>query len=103
MPVRLLHGSLDPFVPLEQSTAFSERAKSKGDDAEVWLIEGAGHFDLIAPFAPAAMVERAVISLLFRPVMPRKRLRGGRMGCRGSRRMNLTALGFRIHHLNLGA
>ena len=33
--------------------------------AEVWLIEGAGHFDLIAPFAPAwTRVERAVVSLL---------------------------------------
>jgi acetyl esterase/lipase len=65
VPVRLLQGSLDTIVPVEQGSGFSTRARSKGDDAEVWLIEGAGHFDLIAPFAPAwPRVERAVVSLL---------------------------------------
>jgi dipeptidyl aminopeptidase/acylaminoacyl peptidase len=65
VPQRLLHGSLDRFVPVEQSLGFARRAKEKGDDAEALLIEGAGHFDLIAPFAPAwTRVEQAVISLL---------------------------------------
>jgi pimeloyl-ACP methyl ester carboxylesterase len=65
VPQRLLHGSLDQFVPVEQSLGFAMRAKEKGDDVEVSLIEGAGHFDLIAPFAPAwPRVEQAVVSLL---------------------------------------
>ena len=67
VPQRLLHGALDRFVPVEQSLGFARRAKEKGDDAEVQLIEGAGHFDLIAPFAPAwTRVEQAVVSLLSR-------------------------------------
>lgn len=65
VPLRLLRGSLDGIVPIEQSARFAARAQDKGDHAEVWLIEGAGHFDLIAPFAPAwTRVERAVVSLL---------------------------------------
>ncbi len=65
VPQRLLHGALDPIVPVEQSERFAERARARGDDAQVWLVEGAGHFDVIAPFAPAgARVEEAVRSLL---------------------------------------
>lgn len=65
VPQRLLHGVLDRFVPVEQSLSFARRAKEKGDNVEVELIEGAGHFDLIAPFAPAwTSVEQAVVSLL---------------------------------------
>lgn len=64
-PQRLLHGTRDPIVPVEQSQRFGARATSHGDDSEVWLIDGAGHFDLIAPFAPAwSRVEEAVRSLL---------------------------------------
>lgn len=65
VPQRLLHGVLDRFVPVEQSLSFARRAREKGDDAEALLIEGAGHFDLIAPFAPTwTQVEQAVVSLL---------------------------------------
>ncbi|HEV2123122.1 MAG TPA: alpha/beta fold hydrolase, partial [Chloroflexota bacterium] len=65
LPQRLVHGALDPIVPLEQSQRFAARAQSHGDDAQLWLIEGAGHFDLIAPFAPAwARVEQAVHSVI---------------------------------------
>lgn len=61
---RLLHGVLDPIVPVEQSGRFAERARALGDDSQVWLVEGAGHFDVIAPFAPAgARVEEAVRAL----------------------------------------
>lgn len=65
VPLRLLRGSLDPIVSIEQSARFAKRAQDTGDPVEVWQIEGAGHFDLIAPFAPAwTRVERAVVSLL---------------------------------------
>jgi acetyl esterase/lipase len=65
VPVRLLHGSLDRIVPVEQSQRFADAARAQGDDARVDLIDGAGHFDLIAPFSPVwARIEAAVVSLL---------------------------------------
>lgn len=68
VPQRLLHGVLDPIVPVEQSRTLEARARARGDDAQLWLLEGAGHFDLIAPFAPAwRRVEEAVRSLLSTP------------------------------------
>ena len=64
-PVRLIHGALDPIVPLEQSRNFADRSENAGGSASVTVIEGAGHFDLIAPFAPAwNAVLRAVRDLL---------------------------------------
>lgn len=68
MPQRLLAGVLDPIVPLEQAGRYAERARAAGDDVQVWPVEAAGHFDLVAPFAPAwATVERAVLDLLASP------------------------------------
>ncbi len=68
VPQRLLHGTLDPTVPVEQSRSLEARARERGDDAQLWLLEGAGHFDVIAPFAPAwRRVEEAVRSVLATP------------------------------------
>lgn len=68
VPQRLLHGALDPTVPVEQSRTLEAQARGRGDDAQLWLLEGAGHFDVIAPFAPAwRRVEEAVRSLLSTP------------------------------------
>nr|MBA2572891.1 alpha/beta hydrolase [Gemmatimonadota bacterium] len=54
--------------PVEQSRTLEARARAQGDDAQLWLLEGAGHFDVIAPFAPAwRRVEEAVRSLLSTP------------------------------------
>ena len=65
VPQRLLVGGLDPIVPPEQAERYTERAQAAGDDVQVWPVEAAGHFDLVAPFAPAwATVERAVLDLL---------------------------------------
>ena len=65
VPLRLLQGAADPIVKLEQASAFVERATAYGEDAQIALIEGAGHFDLIAPWAPAwAQVEATVLELL---------------------------------------
>jgi acetyl esterase/lipase len=64
VPQRLLHGSLDPFVPVEQSQTFAERSASTGDDVEVRVIPGSGHFDLIAPWTTAwRTVQREVLAL----------------------------------------
>jgi acetyl esterase/lipase len=53
VPQRLVHGTEDPIVPIAESERLAERARAAGDDARVVRIEGAGHFDVIAPFAPA--------------------------------------------------
>lgn len=64
VPVRLVHGSGDKVVPVAQGQAFAAAAKQRGDDARFVPVEGAGHFDLIAPAAPAwREVERAVLEL----------------------------------------
>ncbi len=44
-------------------TRYFEWAQSHGDDMQLWLIEGAGHFDLIAPVvAQTRLLEPCVIS-----------------------------------------
>lgn len=65
VPVRLLQGAADPIVKLEQASVFAARAGAYGEDVQVELVDGAGHFDLIAPFAPAwPAVETAVLEVL---------------------------------------
>jgi acetyl esterase/lipase len=65
VPTRLLHGALDPIVPVEQSRSFQAHGSERGDDTRLRVIEGMGHFDLIAPTSPAwRQVERTVRSLL---------------------------------------
>jgi acetyl esterase/lipase len=78
VPTRLVHGALDPIVPLEQSLDFEERARASGDDSEAWIVRDAGHFELIAPGSAAwPHVERAVRSLLTRPLAADEPGRGG--------------------------
>ena len=61
VPVRLIHGAVDPIVPVDQSRSFAERARAAGDDARLEIIPRAGHFDLIAPTSAAwPSVVRAV-------------------------------------------
>ena len=68
VPVRLVHGEADPIVPLAQSRDFAARAIAVGGVAEVEVVTGAGHFDLVAPQADAwATVLRAVHALADAP------------------------------------
>ena len=68
VPQRLLHGALDPYVPVEQSRTFAAKARRLGDDVELTVIDRTGHFDLIAPWSPAwATVRQAMWSLLDQP------------------------------------
>jgi acetyl esterase/lipase len=65
IPQRLLHGTLDPHVPVEQSRRFETKARSLGDDVELTVLPGVGHFDLIAPWSRAwPTVERTVLQVL---------------------------------------
>ncbi len=64
VPVRLVHGSGDAIVPLAQSQDFAARSKAAGGTAIVDVVDGAGHFDLVAPQAEAwATVLRALHAL----------------------------------------
>jgi acetyl esterase/lipase len=65
VPHRLLHGALDPYVPVEQSRAFVNEALRLGNDVELIVLPAIGHFDLIAPWSSAwPLVERTVIKLV---------------------------------------
>jgi acetyl esterase/lipase len=60
-PVQLVHGAADPIVPLAQSQRYVDRARAAGGRATLTVVDGAGHFDLVAPQATAWMsVVRAV-------------------------------------------
>lgn len=65
VPMRMLIGALDPIVAPQHNQAFAAQARVRGDDVDVLVIDGAGHFDLVLPTGPAAKrVQRAVKSLL---------------------------------------
>jgi acetyl esterase/lipase len=49
VPIRIVHGSGDSTVPLEQSRRFAERAAAAGDHVVITEVPGAGHFDVVAP------------------------------------------------------
>jgi acetyl esterase/lipase len=53
VPMHLVHGELDPIVPVAMTTEFARRATAAGDRADVTTITNAGHFDLVAPQTPA--------------------------------------------------
>jgi len=49
VPMRMLVGAVDPIVPPTHAEAFAEQARKSGDEVEVSMINGAGHFDLVMP------------------------------------------------------
>ncbi len=65
VPQRLVQGTLDPIVPVSQSQQYADASKAKGNDTKVLLVPNSGHFDLVAPHAPAwATVLQAVQEVL---------------------------------------
>lgn len=52
VPQRLIHGDRDEIVPLSQSNDYAAQATKRHDDVKLTVVEGAGHFDLIAPMPP---------------------------------------------------
>ena len=62
-----MHGRADRIVPVALSEAYVAAARAKNDTANLVAVEGAGHFDVIAPTSQAwVAVEQAVRSLLRR-------------------------------------
>ncbi|MFI5276984.1 MAG: alpha/beta hydrolase family protein [Ktedonobacterales bacterium] len=65
VPQILLHGTADDNVPFELSQRYVERARSRGDDARLVPLAGAGHFEAVDPATPEwAVVERELLGLL---------------------------------------
>jgi acetyl esterase/lipase len=61
----IVHGREDRIVPLGLSERYVAAAREKGDTARLVVVEGAGHFDLIAPTSKAWLrVEEAVRTLV---------------------------------------
>jgi kynureninase len=53
VPQLLVHGTGDDSVPLAMSQAYYRGAQAAGDDCELMIATGSGHFDLIDPASPA--------------------------------------------------
>lgn len=65
VPQRLLIGSNDPIVPPALVERYAAAAAAAGDDADLDIVPGAGHFETVAPGSDAwPRVVRAVRSLL---------------------------------------
>jgi len=61
VPVHLVHGREDPIVPLSQSLVYVNNVNRAGGSASERLVNGAGHFDPVAPFTDAWAQARSVI------------------------------------------
>jgi acetyl esterase/lipase len=72
VPVRLVHGSADKIVPVELGREYEAAARKTGGDVELSVVEGAGHFELIAPGSSAWPAVRAALLSLTRDD-PRRR------------------------------
>ncbi len=56
VPVLAVHGGDDTIVPLAQSAGYVDAATGAGDPAELVVVDGADHFDVIEPDHPAWQV-----------------------------------------------
>lgn len=48
-PIYLVHGDIDPVVPVQQAHNFEKALKEKGNDVELFIKQGGGHFWLTIP------------------------------------------------------
>lgn len=65
VPQVMIHGALDGAVPPFYGYHYCEQAVSKGDTCRLIVIEGAGHFEVIAPWVPQFhKVKEAILGLI---------------------------------------
>lgn len=68
LPQRLVCGRLDTVVPLELASLYESAARRAGDQVEMDVLSGAGHFELVNPQSAAwPAVRGAVMALLAGP------------------------------------
>jgi len=67
VPVRLLIGARDAIVAPASNERFAAQARAQGDDVELDVLDGAGHFDVVMPAGPAAERVQRAIRMLLRP------------------------------------
>ena len=61
----LIIGAQDTIVSPEHNRLFAEAARKNGDDVELHVVDGAAHFDVIAPNSGAwTTIEAAVLSIV---------------------------------------
>jgi acetyl esterase/lipase len=48
-PIYLVHGDIDPVVPVQQAHNFEKALKEKGNEVELFIKQGGGHFWLTIP------------------------------------------------------
>jgi dipeptidyl aminopeptidase/acylaminoacyl peptidase len=60
-----VHGDVDDEVPVDQSQRYVAAATSAGDPAELVVLPGVGHYELIDPAHPAWAACRDRLVALF--------------------------------------
>lgn len=71
VPQLLVHGEDDPDVPPAHVRAWRDRAGAAGDDVELVLVSGAGHFEVVAPrWHGWPPVRRRILDFLDRAAPP---------------------------------
>lgn len=66
-PQLLIMGELDPIVPPAHGAAYRGRVAAAGQEVDLATVEGAGHFELVAPWtAPFRGVQRRMADFLGR-------------------------------------
>ena len=69
LPVRgvrltLVHGDADELVPLQQSTAYADAARSAGMEVDLQVLPGVGHFEHLDPGTTAVAAVRTALGEL---------------------------------------
>lgn len=54
VPVTLVIGALDAIVDPAGNARFAQQARARGDEVELVVVDGAGHFDVVMPTGAAA-------------------------------------------------
>jgi acetyl esterase/lipase len=64
IPQKLFHGTDDASVPLEISERFAAAARERGDEVELTILRGSGHFEVVQPETQEfALVVQAALQL----------------------------------------